>query len=247
MLIDMVVPTHEEDGREVDPAALAQALAAAGAQAAVLVAREAPSLDGPAAGALREAGITPLSAAKVDAGDASFLVLHPKGAPLPAVPGATPNEAATAFHAAGALVLLFNPYAREVRGGTLRDRAVYLGKVDGLVTFDATATLQERLLALELATVRNLASVAGSRVGPEHKDFGRFLTLLPGPPDSAEAICAAISERRCMVTETAQGRFEPVESARHPDGDRPRRPRRDGGRRDERGRGRERDRGRRRR
>lgn len=173
----------------------------------------------------------------LNVGNARLWALPPSpDTAIPADLGDNPGEAVSELANSGWAVLLCNPYARELPGGELRDRAMEISDIHGYLSFTAAAPFGENLLAQELAMAQRKAAGAGTGMPADHAELGRYFTLAIPEIASQEDLVAAIRDGQVLPVESAGDGFAPIEAAM-----RPRREKRPDGR-GERG-GRDRNRG----
>lgn len=190
-------------------------------------------------------GLSVFTAATLTAGEAKFWALPPTSdTSLPDDLGDDPSAVASTLADAGWAVLLCNPYARELAGGELRDRAVGIHDIHGYLSFTVTAPLEENLLAQELAMAQRKTAAAGTGATADHSEFGRYFSLVISKVDEQGELVEAIRNGQILPVESASGEFAPIEAPSRPRGE----GRRDnsdrrGGRDRNRGRGRDKRRG----
>jgi len=229
MLIDLYVAASAEGASSLSDETL-NGIQEHGLEALVLVGEaNLPSCQG-----LRDGNeLRIFSGAVLNVGNARLWAMPPTpDAEIPSDLGDNPGEAASELANSGWAVLLCNPYARELPGGELRDRAVELSDIHGYLSFTAAAPLEENLLAQELAMAQRKVAGAGTGMPADHAEFGRYFTLAIPEIANQQDLVAAIRDGQVLPVESAGDGFAPIEAAM-----RPRRENRPDGRGDRGGRG----------
>ncbi|MBR59237.1 MAG: hypothetical protein CMH54_14625 [Myxococcales bacterium] len=223
MIIDLFVPYQENDEQPLDVALLSESVRSKGIDAVCLVSEnEPPAEDSKAVQELNQSGTKTYRAATVSAGAARFWVLPPQNSDWNDIrPDTTgdvePADLVQDLTDKGCAVLLCNPYARNLPGGELRDHAVYIPGIHGVLAMIGTAIGNENKLAQEFAMVRRLAAGGASAAGPDHGEFGRYLTLGLFEGELVEGIRSG----EFLTMESTGDTFEPIEAkASHRGGDR---------------------------
>ena len=213
MLIDLYVAASAEGASSLSDETLNQ-IQKRGLEALVLVGDA--SL--PSCQPLREGSDLRLfSGTVLNIGNARLWALPPTpDAGIPANLGDNPGEAVSELANSGWAVLLCNPYARELPGGELRDRAVELSDIHGYLSFTAAAPLEENLLAQELAMAQRKVAGAGTGMPADHAEVGRYFTLAIPEITSQDDLVAAIRGGQVLPVESAGDGFAPIEAAMRP-------------------------------
>ncbi len=222
MIIDLFVPYQENDEQPLDVGLLCETIRNAGIDAVCLVSEnEPPAEDSKAVQELNQNGTRTYRAATLSAGNARLWVLPPDNSDWNEIrPNPTndmdPADVVQDLAGKGCAVLLCNPYARELPGGELRDYAVYIPGIHGVLAMVGAAVGNENKLAQEFAMVRQLAAGGASATGPDHKDFGRYLTLGLFANEDGGELVDGIRSGQFLTMESTADTFEPIEAAFKP-------------------------------
>jgi hypothetical protein len=211
MIVDFSFPSKDVTGDAHSDEAIAS-VASSGVDGVVLVDETQPEIRG----RLEKAGLRVFQAHLVGVQDALLWVLPPSSKALEDLDFADktePGKTVDSLVEQGCAVLLCNPYARELPGGSFRDHAVFVHGAHGVLSLLASAKMEENLLAQEFAIVRRLPAAGGTGKLNGKNSFGRFLTLACFEAEENDDFLESIRSGNFMAVETTAEGFSNLQAS----------------------------------